>query len=278
MNIHSYPDTIGEIMYDDKGIMIVSKGDAVLVKRCRGILKYRVFWDQKWNGTCFMLYPVQLESGSIRFLELATRRVFNTSHVIPCDSRSDGTYIKDGQGKYWKYVLGMGFHRVKMKFETYFRHHISLPRLASFNGKLLHYSEVKPHRTTLLHVLALQQDNLRDLTDFRQRGGGSLVAGIFTAMTDVVSTITNTGTTIFHMIAGGATEVANDTITAVDGIGNMVAGFFGVIGGPANLGLYILNFCIIFYLVYRHIHECRERANLDRPIVPDRNISLRHEL
>ena len=97
------------------------------------------------------------------------------------------------------------------------------------------------------------------------------------APTDVVSTITNTGTTIFHMIAGGAKEVANETITAVDGIGNMVAGFFGVIGGPANLGLYILNVGIIIYLVYKHITECRGRGNQDGPIVPDRHVSLRRD-
>ena len=257
MNAKSYPDTISAILGDEPGILVVPVGDAMLVKRCRMLLNYKVAWDYEINDTCYLFLPIHLEAEGLKFLELATRRVFNSSHRISCIDRPRQTYVRDKYGQYWEYELNVGFRKVKMRIESYFRDHVMLPRLASFNGRLLHYGKIAPHRVTLLQVLASQQDNLRDLTDMRERGKGSLVQGIFGAMEDVVSTLAETGETIFHVVTKGVIHLTNDTVLTAEGVGDSVASLFSVIGGPGNLGLYILDLLIIIYLVYKHVHDTR---------------------
>ena len=167
MNIHSYPDTVGEIVYKNKGVLVTSIGDALMVKQCQVVLGFKVLWTQKLNNTCYMLFPIILASGSMKYLEFPTRRLFNTSHRINCRNRNNQTYIKDIYGSFWIYTLNKGFKKTKVKFEDYYQHHVPLPRLASFNSRLLHYSEVEPHRTTLLDILSKQRSNMQDLSDMR---------------------------------------------------------------------------------------------------------------
>ena len=158
---------------------------------------------------------------------------------------------------FWVYTLGRGFKRTKLKVDDYYQHHVPLPRLASFNSRLLHYSDVKPHRTTLLNILSLQQENLRDLSDMRQVGGGSLAKGVLTAITDVAASIADTGTTLFHIVTGSALSVANDTVTLFDKAGKSILGVFDVVGGPSGFALYLIDICIIGYLVWKHVNDNR---------------------
>ena len=123
MNMHSYPDTVGEIVYQEKGILVMPMGDALLVKKCMVVLGFKIAWDQKINDTCYLLYPVRLVSGDWKFLELSTRRIFNRSQDISCHSRPQQTYIKDKYGRFWVYTLGMGFKETKVKFDHYYEHH-----------------------------------------------------------------------------------------------------------------------------------------------------------
>ena len=144
-----------------------------------------------------------------------------------------------------------GFHKVRLK-DHYFHQKMALPKLRTYTPKLLHYEKVRPHRTTLLNILAEQQDNLDALTDYRTTGGGNIVKGIAEAMGDVVETVTDTATNIFHIIAHGTTEVTNDTVQAVDNIGSALVDIVTFTGGPSNLVLYVIDIGIIIYLIYRH--------------------------
>ena len=143
-----------------------------------------------------------------------------------------------------------------------------MPKLASFNSMLKHYSAVRPHMTTLLNILASQRRNFKDFRDFRTKGGGSIINGIFEEISEVVDTMSDTGASIFHSIAKGLKHVTNDTVGLVTDVGNDVLGIFDFVWGPSNFGLYVLNFLIVIYLGYKHILEYRMR--LRPPELPPR--------
>ena len=42
LNLHSFPDTVGKMIYAEKGVTITQRGDAYMARRCKKIL-----WDQK---------------------------------------------------------------------------------------------------------------------------------------------------------------------------------------------------------------------------------------
>ena len=94
-----------------------------------------------------------------KFLELSTRRLIEKSNKINCEDRQHVTYIKDRKGEFWMYKLGSKrFTRVYLK-DHYFQQRMTLPKLGTYSPKLLHYENIRPHRTTLLDLLASQQEN-----------------------------------------------------------------------------------------------------------------------
>ena len=146
---------------------------------------------------------------------------------------------------------------------------MALPKLRTYTPKLLHYEKTRPHRTTLLDVLAAQQENLDTLTDYRTIGGGDIVKGIAAAMGEVVETVTDTATNIFSIIAHGATDVTNDTVQAVDNIGSTLVDIVTFTGGPSNLILYVIDLGIIIYLIYRHRTGYQQIRRQEPPPVPE---------
>ena len=91
----------------------------------------------------------------------------SNSAKIKCEDRQKTIYIRDSKGEFWRYKLERkGFHKVRLK-DHYFHQKMALPKLRTYTPKLLHYEKVRPHRTTLLNILAEQQDNLDALTDYR---------------------------------------------------------------------------------------------------------------
>ena len=56
--------------------------------------------------------------------------------------------------------------------------------------------------------------------DYKTFGGGSIIKGMALAMGDVVETVSDTASNIFRLVVHGATDVTNDTVKAIDGIGS----------------------------------------------------------
>ena len=269
LNLHSFPDTVGEMIYEEKGMTITPRGDAYMVRQCKKIGTYHVLWNQRLNETCYQLFPVRLPKNKTKYLELNTRRLMDNSAKIKCQDRHKTTYIRDAQGEFWRYKLERkGFHKVRLK-DHYFQQKMALPKLRTYTPKLLHYEKTRPHRTTLLDVLAAQQENLDTLTDYRTIGGGDIVKGIAAAMGEVVETVTDTATNIFSIIAHGATDVTNDTVQAVDNIGSTLVDIVTFTGGPSNLILYVIDLGIIIYLIYRHRTGYQQIRRQEPPPVPE---------
>ena len=267
LNLHSFPDTVGEMLYAEKGVMIAPRGDAYMVRQCQKITSYKIVWDQKLGQQCYLLFPVLLPKNQTKYLELSTRRLLESSAKINCESRNPLTYIRDKNNAFWRYKLGKrGFKKIDLK-DHYFQQRMVLPKLQSYDAKLLHYEGTRPHRTTLLEILAAQQENLQTLTDYRTIGEGDILKGLASAMGDVVETITKTTSNIFRIITDGTTEVTNDTVTAVNNIETALVDLVTFSGGPSNFILYILDLCIIVYLVFRHVRG--NRQNRQPPPVPE---------
>ena len=148
-----------------------------------------------------------------------------------------------------------------------FHENTTLPVLASYTRELAHYSKVKLHRNTLLEMLELQENNLKDLNNLKIKGKGSLIEGIFNAISETVASVADTGSDIFHILTKGVETVTNDTVQVVSSVGNDIAGIFEAAGGPSGIVLYVIDILII-YLVYRHVQERQNAA----PPLPPRNL------
>ena len=68
-----------------------------------------------------------------------------------------------------------------------------MPKLAEFNRKLLHYKNVKPHRSTLLNILKNITGNLDKLSDFQTKGHGDILSGIISEISNSVGFIADSG-------------------------------------------------------------------------------------
>ena len=95
LNLHSFPDTVGEMLYEEKGMTITPRGDAYMVRQCKKIGTYHVLWNQRLNNTCYQLFPVRLPNNKTKFLELSSRRLMSSSAKIGCKNRHSTTYIRD---------------------------------------------------------------------------------------------------------------------------------------------------------------------------------------
>ena len=171
--MHSFLEVAHELMSNREGEFVESVGDALLIRKCDLVIIREIYWNQTWNGTCFQLLPVITTVGEIKYLELSTRKIFNSSMSISCHNRPDHTFVKDVKGIFRKYRLNKGFQKIKLRYESYSARPFSLPKLATYNSLLKHYEVAKPHRTTLLEMLALQRDNINELTNLRKKGGDS---------------------------------------------------------------------------------------------------------
>ena len=218
--MRNFPEMSNELIFEEEGFVVESVGDALLVKKCEVIRYANVVWNQSINGVCFQHFPVSTLTRGVMFLELSTRRIFNESEIIACQERKEHTFVRDKSGVFWKYTLDKGFRIVKLRYQQDFKDKLTIPKIASYNSKSRHYAAIPPHRTTLLRILASQRGNLRELADLRKQGGGSVLQGIFSGITEVVETMSDTGATIFHSIAKGLTHVANDSVNVVTGVGD----------------------------------------------------------
>ena len=163
LNIHSFTDSAESILFENKNKVLLRKGDAFLSGKCKAVSEYHIYWNQSYQGHCFSLLPVKTENREIRFLELPTRRILQSSSKIKCSDRDRDVYIKDEKGRYWQFRLGEGFSRMNVSMDHFYQKRLKLPTLKSFDMTLLHRTGVRPHRSTLLNELTNQRENLKQL-------------------------------------------------------------------------------------------------------------------
>ena len=149
-----FPEVSHNLLSTDMvGYNFKMAGDLLVLHKCTRIKNYSISWDQQINKTCFNMFPIKIWGSNYKtFLEFNTRRIFSTADVINCTSRLDGIYIKDKEGAFWQFRLPNNFTRFKQKHPFHRHFKLQLPNIAGFNRHLLHYSNVLPHRTTLLGV------------------------------------------------------------------------------------------------------------------------------
>ena len=149
-----------------------------------------------------------------------------------------------------------------------------MPKLAEFNRKLLHYKNVKPHRSTLLDILNAQTGNLDRLSDFNTKGHGDILTGIITEIADSVGFIADSGINILDHIVSDVdktiTTITNSTDSIIDTTANGISKFFAQIGIP-SLTLIIVQIGLILYMLYLRfkINQCISiiRHVQDPPII-----------
>ena len=88
-------------------------------------------------------------------------------------------------------------------------------------------------------------------------------------MGDVVETVSDTASNIFRLVVHGATDVTNDTVQAIDGIGSALVDMITFTGGPSNFVLYVIDLGIIVYLIYEHIRGYQRDRQPQPPPIPE---------
>ena len=128
-----------------------------------------------------------------------------------------------------------------------------MPKLAEYNRKLLHYKNVKPHRSTLLNILNTQTENLDKLSDFRTKVNGNILEGIITEISDSVGFIAYSGINLLnHKVSDvdkSINMITNSTDSIIDTTANGLSKIFAHIGIPSCV-LILTQICIILYMFY----------------------------
>ena len=252
--LKEFPDTAAEFLFPGEGKEVVELGDGGLVRECREVIEYKVKWDRRINSSCYDLIPVNSSISGEGFLELRTKRILPSASKIPCVAREEYLYIKDKQGDYWEYSLQNGFKRLSMEPWSTPKKKIVLPTLRTFNEHIFYLRKQKPHRVTLLRMVAQQEANLHAFNNFQEDGGGSITEGIAQAISGAISGVTKAGSELISSITKGIerdTEGAGKAASQV--IGTTLGGVAKVVqslGGWGTIILIAIDMGIIGYLMY----------------------------
>lgn len=231
----------------------------MMLYKCKKIYKYKILWNKKINHTCYHLYPIKI-GNQTSFFELKTRRILDFSNSIKCDNRPQETYIQDKNQFFWKFTEQSNFTLLPRSHKTA-HYKVHLPKLAEFNRKLLHYKKSRPHRNTLLKMLSEQTNNLDKLSDFQTKGGGNLLNGIISEISDSVGFLTDTGESLLdHIISDvdkTVSTISNSTENIIDSTANGLSKVLSHIGIP-SLTLLIIQIGVCGYLLYLRyrINQC----------------------
>ena len=154
-----FPDTAAPYLFPKNGYLTQPVGEGLLVHACTAVLDYKIFWNKKYNNTCYHNFPVAITSSNkLYFLEPSTKRLVSRGHIIPCNDRPPASYISDRRHFLWKINLDGYFSRVKPIRAYHSALHLHLPKIGHFNTKLLHYSRIPPSRVSLLQLLSRSQE------------------------------------------------------------------------------------------------------------------------
>ena len=256
--IQAFPDTVDRLVTGEKGQTIRRKGDAFVLGKCKVIQRYNISWNHIWKGKCYQQLPIQMEDKGIKFLELHTRRVMRSSPRIDCHQTHNDTYVRDVKGQYWHYVKNEGFYKVKLEKRKTMEKGAEIPKLGIIDERIFNDEQNVPHRSTWLEMMAMHQDNLQDLLDFRTQGHGNFIVGLAGAMSDIVTDVVDVSENIFHIVATGSVDVVNDTTIAISSVTSAIADIFTLAGGPSVFILYVINVGILSYLLWMH---CQRKRN-----------------
>ena len=263
--MNTFPELASQLLFPGGGTYVTGRGDALLIQSCAVITDYQVFWNQSLDNLCYKLFPVQLNtSGSLqmRFLELSTRRLLNNSHTIPCATR-EPFYIRDYANDFWKYDLKDGFTLTEIKGFVTRNTYVPLPKIATFNDRIVRHGTFSPHPTTLLSIVAAQERSLQQLEDIRSSGHGNVLKGIAAGMSDAFDAVVHAGENIFSTVTRGFESTTNSTTEVVGAIAFDIKSILTFAGtGVSGLFLYGIDLCIVIYLFYMH------RRNIPPPIPP----------
>ena len=200
------------------------------------------------------MIPIKIHtSNSTNFLELSTRRLFTHSNSINCSKRLDDIYIKDITGNFWKFNLPNNFTMFTQQESVHRHFSMNMPKIAGFNRKLIHYSHVRPHRTTLLNILADQSDTLQQLSNFKTIGQGNIIEGMLSVVGDTINTIANGGEKIFDTIVTDVDKTINVVTNSSDEIiGSLSSDLSQLIShiGIPTIVYFIINLLTIIYVWY----------------------------
>ena len=123
------------------------------------------------------MIPVIMKNDSIKYLEMSSKRLFDSSRKVPCAKKTN-YYIKDYANRYWKYDHLSGFSQSKIKGYVMHESHISLPQIEAFNDKILTRATAHSRSNTLLEAIADQKRDFQKIQDIKENGGGNLVRGV----------------------------------------------------------------------------------------------------
>ena len=116
-NLNHFTDSAENLVFGDRNRVMIRKGDAILIGKCKEIRKFRINWQKKINKTCFKYFPTNFGRGKLGFLELETRRILKHSPTVKCHLRARNTHIRDVNGEYPQFVLDKGFRQIKIMTE-----------------------------------------------------------------------------------------------------------------------------------------------------------------
>jgi hypothetical protein len=257
----SLTDTSHDLIFDTHIKSIQRSGDAVMITTCKPISEYEILWNSTLHGKCYYFYPVKV--GNItQFLELSTRRLHASSHRISCSHRPSDIFIRDNATQYWHYNQETGFRKVSMPTENFERHPIHLPRLATFSDNLTHFTGTHLHRTSLLSLITEHRDVLRELLDYRENStDNTIVNGIARSLAITADAIVGVPARIFHLLAGTAVDLTNDTVITANGIADAITGVFSFTDGPLNFVFLLTHLVMIgmFIKFYFDIRKLKSR-------------------
>ena len=120
---------------------------------------------------------MRTDRGKVKFLELPTRRLIQSSAKIKCANRDGDIYIKDENEQYWQYRRGLGYARMNVSMDQFYQSKLKLPTLKTFGINHLHHTGLQPHRLTLLDQITNQRENLKQLSDIQEEGGEKFRSG-----------------------------------------------------------------------------------------------------
>ena len=113
------------------------------------------------------------------------------------------------------------------------------------DSKIFYLTNQMPHRTTLLKLVAQQEQNLHSLYDYQVKGDGSLTEGIVGAISETLGGISDAGVKLIGAITKGVGSATSNVITAsTTGISEILKS----LGGIPVIVVFVIELLIVGYL------------------------------
>ena len=239
---------MNEWVFGSKGVITSRRGDVIMVGRCRKIEGYKIFWEQLYNGSCYLTWPIVTKGGKVKFLDLASRRVFQSGIRMDCSKRKNDTFIRDKDGIFWHYRLSMGFKKVKVHVRHYSTSKLTIPKLGGFEEDLIHFDGATPHSALLLEEASIRSEVWEEISQIRDAGKGNFVSGVVDGIEDLIGVSITAGEEVINTIVDDTGDFLNGTTSVLK---KVTRGVFNLFGGVPNFLVFVAEVGIIMYLALR---------------------------